>query len=163
MPKMKSIKPETVGGRLRAARKNKRLTLAKVGKHVGVSAQAVAQWEYGEAEPSLDKLRILVRLLEFEVADILGMPKRRNSDLDELSKRLEQILEILPTARPVIVDTSVSKPAMDGIYLVRLAKDDRRAVLGRVVWPQQIDGDKIQDNVENRRVAKNVNGESGSG
>jgi transcriptional regulator with XRE-family HTH domain len=136
MPRSREIEANTIGGRLRAARLQKKLTLAAIGKHLGISAQAVAQWEYGQAEPSLDKLMVLVQLLELHLADVLGMHSNGHSKVSEIAERLELVLEILPSAQPAIIDTSVKSASMDGVYVVRLRKGDRTKLLGRVVWPK---------------------------
>lgn len=136
MPKTRIIEADTMGGRLRAGRTAKKLTLAKIGKHLGVTAQAVSQWEYGEALPSVDKLCLLVQLLELQIDAVVGLRRNDHSGVSELSTRLEQVLEILPTAQTAIIDTSVSRTTMDGIYIVRLRKGDRSTVLGRLVWPK---------------------------
>jgi transcriptional regulator with XRE-family HTH domain len=137
MPKSREIAINTMGGRLRAARTAKNLTLEKIGKQLGVSAQAVSQWEYGEAMPAVDKLAALVGLLELEIGTVLGLRGRRGqSALDAISDRLERVLEVLPTAAPAIIDSSVERCIADDVYLVRLRKGDRTAVLGRVVWPK---------------------------
>jgi transcriptional regulator with XRE-family HTH domain len=138
MTKTREIEANTMGGRLRAGRAAKKLTLQKIGKHLGVSAQAVSQWEYGEALPSVDKLCVLVQLLELHVDEVLGMTSNGHSKLSELSDRLEQVLEVLPTAQGAIIDTSVNRSIADGFYIVRLRKGDRSAVLGRLVWPKTL-------------------------
>jgi transcriptional regulator with XRE-family HTH domain len=136
MPKTRIIEADTIGGRLRAARESKKLTLEKIGEHLGVSAQAVSQWEYGETQPSLDKLCMLVQLLEVQLDVVVGMRGSRGA-VAELTARLEQVLEVLPTARSAIIDLSTDRATADGVYLVRLRKGDRsNTVLGRLVWPK---------------------------
>jgi transcriptional regulator with XRE-family HTH domain len=139
MPKIREIAADTMGGRLRAARTAKNLTLEKVGKQLGVSAQAVSQWEHGETQPAVDKLCLLVKLLEVHLADVLDMPSGsypRHTALKAISDRLEQVLEYLPTAQPAIIDSSVNRCVAGGVYLVRLRTGERIPVLGRVVWPK---------------------------
>lgn len=53
----------TLGSALRNARKAKRLTLQEVGAHIGVSAQAVGQWERDSDAPSTGNLRAYCELL----------------------------------------------------------------------------------------------------
>lgn len=126
-----------MGGRLRAGRTAKKMTLEEIGKALGVSAQAVSQWEYGQATPAVDKLVTLVQMLELQIDEVLGLKNRNgHSRVAEISERLEQVLEILPTAQPCIIDTSVNRAAFEGVYLVRLHKGDNGRVLGRLVWPK---------------------------
>jgi transcriptional regulator with XRE-family HTH domain len=138
MPKTRKIEANTIGGRLRAARKAKNLTLERIGKQLGVSAQAVSQWEYGETQPAVDKLCTLVQMLELELNEVLGMRSSSgHSLLTEIADRLEQVLEYLPTAQPAIIDTGINRAAVDGVYIVRLRKGAHvSGVLGRLVWPK---------------------------
>ena len=67
-----------MGGRIRAARKAKRLSLEKVGLHCGVTAQAVGQWEFNEAEPGIGKLRLLTGLLEISMNQLTTLSAAAN-------------------------------------------------------------------------------------
>jgi transcriptional regulator with XRE-family HTH domain len=135
MPKTREVEINTMGGRLRAARKAKNLTLEHVGKQLGVSAQAVSQWEYGETQPAVDKLLMLVHMLELEIGEVLGYSGQ--SLVRAIADRLEQMLEYLPTAQPAIIDTNVGRTVVDGVYLVRLQKGTPPSgVVGRLVWPK---------------------------
>jgi len=55
----------TLGKRIKTARERlkPRLTQAEVGKHFGVSPQAVSGWERDDTIPDLDKIAPLARLL----------------------------------------------------------------------------------------------------
>ena len=57
------VMPVDVGGRIRAARQRKGLSLADLGKLVQRSSQAVQQWEVGQAEPGLVRLLDMARHL----------------------------------------------------------------------------------------------------
>lgn len=62
--------------RLRLARTRLRLTQEAVGKPLGVTAQAVSQWERGETYPEIEKLPELSRVLHTSVTDLLGAPSQ---------------------------------------------------------------------------------------
>ena len=79
--------PDTVGGRIRTARKAKRLSLEKVGLHCGVTAQAVGQWEFNEAEPGIGKLRLLT--------DLLGISINQLTTLSTAADVIEQTTEAI--------------------------------------------------------------------
>lgn len=53
----------TLGSRLRTARKRAGLSLEAVGRHLGITAQAVQQWEKDRTEPSTDRLRAVAQLI----------------------------------------------------------------------------------------------------
>lgn len=50
---------QTMGNRIRASRKKLKLTQASFGETLGVTAQAVTQWETDKARPSRDKLLLM--------------------------------------------------------------------------------------------------------
>lgn len=64
-------KQETIGARLRASRKAKGLSLQEVGQRLGVSAQAVQQWEKNRTAPDAARLSALSRLLEIGLTWLL--------------------------------------------------------------------------------------------
>jgi len=137
MPKTREIPKGTVGARLRAARKSKHMSLAFVGEKCGVSAQAVAQWEYGKAEPSIDALCVIARLLEVKLHDVLGVENHNN--FLALTDKLEEVTEIMPRALGAIVDGEARSTAPhDGLYVVKLKQGEAAPIVGRVVWPQKI-------------------------
>ena len=58
-----------LGGRLRALRKERGLTLAQLGRQVGLSASYLSQLERGALEPSLPKLTAISKALAVNVRD----------------------------------------------------------------------------------------------
>lgn len=58
---------ERLGQRIRLARENARLSLAELGKKVGVSGQAVLQWEQGATKPPLHRLEKIAAELNVDV------------------------------------------------------------------------------------------------
>lgn len=61
-----------LGRRLTAARVARRLSRASVAASLGVSMPAVARWENGNREPSLETLKRLVELYETTYEALLG-------------------------------------------------------------------------------------------
>lgn len=113
------------------------MTLAAIGKGCGVSAQAVAQWEYGTAEPNLDTLCTLSKLLEIALTELLGGNVEQRG-LGELSDKLDEVLTIIPLARGAIVDTEPRTVAPhSGLYVVALNAGEKAPIVGRVVWPRK--------------------------
>lgn len=64
----------TLPGRhlLRAARKKRGLTQAKLGEAIGVTGAAVGQWERGDDDPSTANLTAVIKLLELSYSDLVG-------------------------------------------------------------------------------------------
>jgi len=61
---------EKLGQRLRALRKERGLTLAQLGRQVGLSASYLSQVERGVTMPSLPKLTAMARALAVDVRDL---------------------------------------------------------------------------------------------
>jgi len=112
------------------------MTLAAIGRRVGVSPQAVAAWEYGKAEPSIDNLCIMARLLEIKLNELLGV--YNSSGVLALADKLEEAITLMPTAEGVLTDGEARNSAPhSGLYLVELKEGDAAKIVGRVVWPQK--------------------------
>lgn len=137
MPRKREIARNTVGSRLRDAREKKKMTLAAVGKACEVTAQAVAQWEYGAAEPSIDTLCTLAKLLDVKLSELLG-GEAEVSRFGEMADKLEEVIALMPLARSAIVDAEPRTVAPhDGLYIVSLKRGERTPIVGRIVWPQK--------------------------
>ena len=59
-----------IGGQVTAHRKRARWSQAELGDRVGVSRQAVAQWESGEL-PSFESVYAIAEVFDVEVFDLL--------------------------------------------------------------------------------------------
>lgn len=57
-------KPLPLGARLRTARKERRITVAKLARELGVDTRTVARWQSGESTPSIERLTEIARLLD---------------------------------------------------------------------------------------------------
>lgn len=76
----------SLGARLRALRKGKKMTLKEVGQEIGLTATAISCYENDSRNPSPTVLNKLARLYETTTDDILGMPT------EEKQTSLEAIL-----------------------------------------------------------------------
>lgn len=138
----------SVGDRLRAARKAAKLTLEAVGKHVGVTLQAVQQWEMGLNEPPISAVVSMAELMRADLVWILTGkgtdPRRRRSDFIAAAKSV-------PRLDPQLFRQSSSKARVDALLgedmcpvlsdcspetFWFLIEDDRNA-------PEFLRGDKI--------------------
>jgi transcriptional regulator with XRE-family HTH domain len=63
---------ETLGDRIREARKARSLSQEKLAVELGVSWSTVNRYESGKNTPSLNRLRLIADVLDVEVADLLG-------------------------------------------------------------------------------------------
>ena len=62
---------ETIGKRIRTARMRADLTLEQVADKLGVTRQAVEQWEQGHTRPHANKQRRLCEVLQMELGDLI--------------------------------------------------------------------------------------------
>lgn len=58
---------DTLGSLIRSARKQRGLVMRQVAEAVGVSVQAVGQWERGENDLTMDNLRAVAAFLKFDL------------------------------------------------------------------------------------------------
>ena len=66
---------KTLGNRIRALRKKKRLSTDYIGAKCGIQGAAVRRWERNETRPTVEDLAILSRILGVRVDEILlGQP-----------------------------------------------------------------------------------------
>lgn len=73
----------TIGKRIQAARKKRKMTQAKLGGCFGISAQAVSAWEREEGYPDLGKMPALAKALKVPIGWLIegGGPVPDESDL----------------------------------------------------------------------------------
>lgn len=72
---------DTFGGRLNEARKNKQLSQDSLAKQLGVSKQAVSNWENNQNHPDSKKLHSIGRVLSIDINWLLtGTKKDLNLD-----------------------------------------------------------------------------------
>ena len=67
---MKSEK--AIGENIRKIRKSKKMTMKELGEKIGVSEQAIGNYERGDREPTIDVLIKISDALEVSLFDILG-------------------------------------------------------------------------------------------
>lgn len=72
-----------VGGKIAELRKSNNMTQLELADRLGISFQAVSNWERGNSMPDIAKLPEISELFGVSVDEILG---KRNTVLDELSE-----------------------------------------------------------------------------
>jgi transcriptional regulator with XRE-family HTH domain len=72
--------------RLRAARTDKQMTLAEVGRAAGVSASTISQYESGRRVPELERVGRLARAVGLKPADLTEIAEDERGTLIELRK-----------------------------------------------------------------------------
>lgn len=69
-----------IGQRIAELRKNKGLTQAELADRIGVSHQAVSQWERGETLPDILTLPALAEIFGESISAIMGMEDVKAKD-----------------------------------------------------------------------------------
>ena len=73
----------TIGEKVREQRKAAGLTMAELGKRIGVTAAAISRYELGQRELTIDTLQSIADALDIHIFDIVGIgDKMKNSDLN---------------------------------------------------------------------------------
>ncbi len=77
-----------LGEQVRQWRNEKRIGLREFARRVGLSPTFVSKFERGEfAPPGEEKLRVIARLLERDVDEILALANKVSSDLPEIIRQ----------------------------------------------------------------------------
>lgn len=118
-----------IGRRIATYRKEKGMTQMGLANQLGVSYQAVSNWERGESMPDISKLEDLSRELGASIDEILGNDKKSKAaealSRGEIPEDIKEVLpELLPVMTPQQIDDSmqmVSEEEIDVPYLMALA------------------------------------------
>lgn len=121
----------TIHTKLKIAREKKNLTQQQVSDVIGITRQAISQWENGKSTPDLETLSILCKLYEISPSSILSeypedLPKTNNTSANK-----DQVLETLGISLILIL---MSQFAFIGILasivvLIWMLKTKRKSVL----------------------------------
>ena len=97
---------ETVSARIREARIRKNMTQNNLADELGVSYQAVSNWERGNSMPDISKYEDLCRILDVSLEYLLGMGSEtntvekildnKNGNMDIKTEELVTIASLLP-------------------------------------------------------------------
>lgn len=118
-----------IGRRIAAYRKEKGMTQMGLANELGVSYQAVSNWERGESMPDIAKLEDLSRELGASIDAILGNDKKSKAaealSRGEIPEDIKEVLpELLPVMTPQQIEESVvviKEETLDASYLVSIA------------------------------------------
>ena len=102
----------SIGENIRKIRKSKKMSGEALGTSVGVSPQAILQYERGVREPKKEMLERIATALECTIADLYGWDEKYSSkQLSNDIKRLEQLdelkkllLEVYPNDYDFLID-----------------------------------------------------------
>ena len=118
-----------IGRRIAAYRKEKGMTQMGLANQLGVSYQAVSNWERGESMPDISKLEDLSKELGASIDEILGNDKKSKAaealSRGEIPEDIKEVLpELLPVMTPQQIDESMQtlqEEEVDVPYLMSIA------------------------------------------
>ena len=95
---------KVVGNTIRQARMNKNMTQLDLADAMGVSYQAVSNWERGNSMPDISKLEDLCRVLDLTLGSLLGAENQATVTvekvLDQEPLTADELAEVAPMIPP---------------------------------------------------------------
>lgn len=117
------FKMEDVGRRISLMRKNAGLTQMELANRLGISYQAVSNWERGIAMPDISNLGALAGELGVSVDDIIG------------DKKISSIIEGKPVEEKLTVDEfNTVSPLLEA--------EKNRELFGKIDYPHSVDSER---------------------
>ena len=112
---------------IKEARIARNLTQMNLADAMGVSYQAVSNWERGNSMPDISKLEDLCETLQIGVTELLGMENRETAvvekliQTEEIPLTAEELTEVAPVLTPEEVKKQVRKQKLDLSALTGIA------------------------------------------
>ena len=99
-----------VAKKIRSARQARNMTQMALADAMGVSFQAVSNWERGNSLPDIGKLPDLCRILDLDIQTLLGEDQKETKTIEKLMKEeavpLRDLAEVAPMLPPQQVESS---------------------------------------------------------
>ena len=119
----------SIGKKISNLRKEKNLTQVELADQLGISYQAVSNWERGDSMPDISKLSELAEILEVSIDELLGHNKQtkvikdliddKEIKIQELSE--EEIKDVFPLVKPKQVKENLDFDGLDFKQLLSIA------------------------------------------
>ena len=97
--------------RIKDARLAQNMTQMALADAMGVSFQAVSNWERGNSMPDIGKLSQLCEVLDISLSDLLGDDRQETKIIDKLISKepvtISEIAQVAPLASPEAVEKAV--------------------------------------------------------
>lgn len=125
----------TIGEKVREQRKAAGLTMAELGKRIGVTAAAISRYELGQRELTIDTLQSIADALDIHIFDIVGIG-------DKMKKLRFEYADIVPLPGKEAEFTPEKKAKLERLLSKGTAalydeiSDDQK----REFWEMLIDG-----------------------
>ena len=104
-----------IGRKISQLRRNKNMTQLELADLLGISYQAVSNWERGDSMPDISKLSDLSKIFDITIDELLGNAKEtkavqeiiKTDKIDFSAHDLETIEAIMPMVKPKQIDESM--------------------------------------------------------
>jgi len=102
-----------IAKKIKEARIRKNMTQMNLADAMGVSYQAVSNWERGNSMPDISKLEDLCNALDLSVSELLGMEEKRSAAVEKIveNKEAELTAEELTVLAPMLPPAQVKEQA----------------------------------------------------
>ena len=105
---------EKIAKTIKEKRIEKNMTQLALADYMGVSYQAVSNWERGNSMPDISKLEDLCRILDVTVEELLGMESFGTKAVEKIMKNsddisIEEIAEVAPILPPETIKEKTEK------------------------------------------------------
>lgn len=131
---------ERVSNKIRQARIEKNMTQMNLADEMGVSYQAVSNWERGNSVPDIGKMQHLCEVLDLDLEELLGKEPstekiRRIVERPEAAEELttRELLDMAPVLPPkALTHAKLEEKELDGRVIAELAPFLPEKTLGRL-------------------------------
>lgn len=116
-----------IAKKIREGRIAQNMTQMNLADAMGVSYQAVSNWERGNSMPDISKLEELCHALKLDVTDLLGMESRETAVVTKILKEeepaltAEELAEVAPVLLPVQIKAHARKQKLNLSALTEIA------------------------------------------
>lgn len=134
-----------VAKRIKEARIAQNMTQMNLADAMGVSYQAVSNWERGNSMPDISKLEDLCSILQISVAQLLGMETKETAAVTRILQEedapltVEELSELAPVLPPAEVKKQVQKQKLNVAALVEIAPYLDEEFLGELLEDAEVE------------------------
>jgi len=100
-----------IAKKIRDARMAKNMTQMNLADAMGVSYQAVSNWERGNSMPDISKLEDLCNALDLTVNELLGMETKAAAAVEKVMQEEELTVEELAEVAPILPPQTIKEKA----------------------------------------------------
>lgn len=145
-----------VANNIKAARTKMNMTQMNLADEMGVSYQAVSNWERGNSMPDISRLQELCNILDISFEELVGEKSQQTEIVERLMKdeetavNLEEIVQVAPLVKPNKIE-KVAKDVIDNDDEISFS-----TLIGLAPFMDEETLDKLANKVTNIDIGKLV-------